>query len=130
LAGVVNPILLPGEALSVPGEFFADTLVWTNWNDVGERAYAFGEVFNQTRFVLEPDVADRIERFIATFRQALTSAVYPVLQSDNRTPAQLAQMRSGLESIVAALPPLRRDLEAAYRADGAPVEPDEDDDED
>ena len=129
LAGVVNPMLLPGEPLSVPGEFFADTLVWTNWNDVGERAYAFGEVFNQTRFVLEPDIADRIERFIATFRQGLTGTVYPVLQSDNRTPAQLAQMRSGLESIVGALPPLRRDLEAAYRADGAPVTSDEDDDE-
>jgi hypothetical protein len=129
LAGVVNPMLLPGEPLRVPDEFYSDTLVWSNWNDVGERAYAFGEVFNQNRFVLEPDIADRIERFIGTFRQALTGTVYPVLHSDTRTPAQIAQMRSGLDSIVTTLPPLRRELEAAYRANTAPVA-DEHDDED
>jgi hypothetical protein len=121
LAGVVNPMLLPGEPLSVPEEFYSDTLVWANWNDVGERAYAFGEVFNQNRFVLEPDVADRIERFIGTFRQALTGTVYLVLHSDNRSPSQLAQMRGGLESIVSALPPLRRELETAYHANIAPI---------
>ena len=130
LAGVVNPMLLPGEPLSVPDELFDDTLVWANWNDVGERAYAFGEVFNQTRFVLEPEIADRIERFIAAFRQALTGTVYPVLQSDTRSPAQLVQVRRGLEIIVAALPPLRRELEAAYRASITPVGDDNEDEDD
>jgi len=127
LAGVVNPMLLPGEPLEIPDEFFGDTLVWANWNEVGDRAYGFGEVFNQNRFVLEPDVAERIERFIATLRQALTGAVYPVLQSDSRSPSQLVQMRSGLEAIIDALPSLRRELETAYRAASEPAAPDDDD---
>ncbi len=127
LAGVVNPILLPGEPLSVPAELFDDTLIWSNWNDVGERAYAFGEVFNQTRFVLEPEVADRIEQFISTFRQAVTGTVYPVLQGESRSPAQLAQVRRGLEAVIAALPPLRRNLEAAYRAQTTPATEDDED---
>lgn len=130
LASVVNPMLLPGEPLSVPADLYDDTLVWANWNDVGERAYAFGEIFNQTRFVLEPEVADRIERFIATFRQALTGTVYPVLQSDTRAAAQVAQVRKGLETIVAALPPLRRELEAAYRASATPAANDDEDEDD
>lgn len=119
LASVVNPMLLPGEPLSVPDEFFEDTLRWENWNDVGDKAFSFGDVFNQTRFVLDPEIADQIEKFIATFRQALTGAVYPVVQNPRRSPSQVAQMRAGLITIVASLPPLRRTLEAAYRETGA-----------
>ncbi|MDQ3540501.1 MAG: hypothetical protein M3440_07415, partial [Chloroflexota bacterium] len=119
LAGVVNPMLLPGESLTIPDEFFPDTLNWDNWSDVGERAYAFGNAFNQNRFVLDVATADEIERFIGTLRQGLTGAVYPNLRSPNPTPAQLAQMRSGVTSIVDALPRVRRTLEGVYRGDSA-----------
>lgn len=117
LAGVVNPMLLPGESLAIPDEFFPDTLNWDNWSDVGERAYAFGNAFNQNRFVLDVATADAIERFIGTLRQGLTGAVYPNLRSPNPSAAQLAQMRSGVTSIVDALPRVRRTLEAVYRGD-------------
>lgn len=116
LAAVINPMLLPGEPLRLPEEFFDDTLEWSNWGDVGERAFSFGETFNQDRIVLDPGLADRIEAFIATFREALTDRVYPVVQNGARNPKQVAQMRSGLTVIVEAMPPLRREIETAYRA--------------
>jgi hypothetical protein len=124
LAGVVNPMLLPGESLTIPDELFPDTLNWDNWSDVGERAYAFGNTFNQNRFVLDVATADEIERFIGTLRQGLTGAIYPNLRSPNPSPAQLAQMRAGLTSIVAALPQVRRKLEQVYR--GEPVDDNDD----
>lgn len=117
LAGVVNPMLLPGESLTIPDEFFPETLNWDNWSDVGERAYAFGNAFNQNRFVLDLDTADEIERFIATLRQGLTGAVYPTLRSSNPSPAQITQMRAGVTSIVDGLPGVRRTLEAVYRGE-------------
>lgn len=130
LGAVVNPMLLPGEPLSVPEELFDDTLEWANWSVVGERAYSFGEVFNEARFVLEPELAEHIERFIATFRQALTDTVYPVVQNEMRTPTQIGQMRSGLQAIVGALPPVRREIEASYRATSAARAANADDDDD
>lgn len=126
LAAVVNPLLLPGEPLRVPDDLFDDTLDWENWNDVGERAYSFGDVFNRDRIVLDPDLADQIERFIATFRQALTDSVSPVVQNRSRTPTQIVQMRNGLVTIIAALPPLRRQIETAYRETSV-ARPDDDD---
>jgi len=116
LAAVINPMLLPGEPLRVPDEFFEGTLDSENWNEVGDRAYSFGDVFNRERIVLDPDLADKIEQFIATFRQALTTTVSPVVQNTNRTSMQIHQMRSGLTTIITALPPLRRELETDYRA--------------
>jgi predicted HAD superfamily phosphohydrolase YqeG len=80
--------------------------------------------------VLEPALADQIERFIATFRQALTDTVSPVVQNPSRTSAQVAQMRQGLTTIIAALPPLRREIESAYREISAGRPRDDDDDED
>jgi hypothetical protein len=130
LAAVVNPMLLPGEPLNVPEELYDDTLEWSNWSDVGERAFSFGQVFNQSRFLLEPQLADQIERFIATFRQALTGTVYPVVQNEGRTKAQIAQMRHGLGTIIEALPPVRREIEAAYRATSLASMRDNDDDDD
>ncbi|MBA2247507.1 MAG: hypothetical protein H0W23_05215 [Chloroflexia bacterium] len=119
LAGVVNPMLLPGEPLTLPGELPPETLVWDNWSDVGERAYALGDAFNQHRLVLDPETADEIERFIATLRQGLTGSVDPNVRAQQPTQAQLRQMRAGLETIVAALPGVRRRVELAYRGEGA-----------
>lgn len=117
LAGVVHPMQLPGEPLTLPESFFPETLVWDNWNDVGECAYAFGNVFNQNRLVLDSDTADEMERFMATLREALTGAVYPNVRAQNPSQSQLAQMRNGLKTIVASLPVVRRRLERAYRGD-------------
>ncbi|HWV25430.1 MAG TPA: hypothetical protein VNZ58_14675 [Thermomicrobiales bacterium] len=115
LAAVINPMLLPGEPLQVPDELFDDTLDWENWSDVGDRAYAFGQIFNRDRIVLSPDLADQIEGFLSTFRHALTGTVSPVVQNPSRTPSQIQQMKSGLGTIVDALPPLRREIESHYR---------------
>ena len=119
LAGVVNPMLLPGEPLTLPAELPPETLVWDNWSDVGERAYALGDAFNQHRLVLDPGTANEIERFIAILRQGLTGSVDPNVRTQQPTPAQLAQMRAGLETIVAALPGVRQRVERAYRGEGA-----------
>ena len=117
LAGVVNPALLPGEPLSLPTELGADAFVWDNWREVGDRAFAFGDVFNQHRYVLDDETASAVESFITTLRQALTGAVYPNVQAQNPTHVQRTQVHSGLNLIVAALPSIRRKLEASYRAD-------------
>lgn len=123
MSAVVNPMLLPGESLTLPPEMLQETLVWNNWSDVGERAFAFGNVFNQNRFVLEPAIADRIEAFIVTLRQVLTRDVYPAVRGGNPSAAQIAQMRFGLESIVRDLPVMRRLLENAYRLTSGSASP-------
>jgi hypothetical protein len=130
LAGVVNPMLLPGEPLRVPEALFDDTSQWENWADVGERAYEFGEAFNANRLLLEPDLAISIESFISTLRETLTDTIYPVVRHAAATPAQHAQLRAGLERVVEAIGPLRRSLEDAYRVTSAALISDADDDDD
>jgi len=117
LAAVVNPMLLPGEPLSIPCELPAEAMVWNNWGDVGERAYGLGNVFNENRLVLDGATGDAIAEFIATLRQGLTGSVYPNVRIAKPSADQLAQMRSGLEAIVAELPKVRRTIEDAYRND-------------
>lgn len=114
LGQVINPVLLPGEPIAVPDSLFEDTLVWANWQDVGDRAYAFGESFSHCRYLLEPKLANQVQEFIASFREALTGTVYPVVQNPNRTLAQRSQMRAGLIAVVEAIAPLRRELEQTW----------------
>jgi hypothetical protein len=123
LASVVNPMLLPGESLTLPADLPAEAMTWATWSDVGEAAYTFGDVFNQNRLLLDPSTADDIGRFIATLRQALTGSVYPTVRDGKPNSDRLVQMRSGLESIVAALPVVRRQIEDAYREDLAAPDP-------
>lgn len=130
LAAVVNPMLLPGEPLRVPESLFDDTLVWDNWADVGERAYEFGEMFNGNRLLLDPELADTVEEFICTLREALTDTIYPVVRHNSPTSAQTAQLRNGLERVVGSLAPLRRELEDAFRVISAQYVADDDDDDD
>lgn len=132
LAAVVNPMLLPGEPLRVPETLFDDTLVWDNWADLGERAYEFGEIFNQKRLLLDAELADKVEAFICTLREALTDTIYPVVRHNSPTAAQKAQLRAGLERVANASAPLRRELEAAFRVISAQrlTAPDVDDDDD
>ncbi len=114
LATVINPMQLPGEPLQMPDEFVSETLEWDNWDDVGEHAYAFGMAFNRSRMVLDPALAQEIELFLTTLRQALTGKVYPTVRRSDPTRAQLSLMRTGLEAIVEAVGPIRRRLEAAW----------------
>ena len=120
LAAVVNPMLLPGEVLVLPGEFTPEALQWNAWGEVGERAFAFGNAFNQNRYVLDEELAVQVETFIMSLRQGLTRDVFPAVRDGNPTDAQLAQMRAGLTAIVAELPAVRRTIEASYREIGAP----------
>lgn len=117
LASVVNPMLLPGESLTLPPELPAEAMIWSNWSDVGEAAYALGDVFNRNRLVLDAEMAEQIGGFVTTLRQALTGSVYPIIRDGKPTADRVAQMRSGLDVIVKALPVVRRDIERAYRAD-------------
>lgn len=119
LAAVVNPMLLPGEPLTLPAELPAEAMEWANWGDVGERAYALGNIFNENRLVLDGATGDEVKVFIATLREGLTGSVYPNVRVANPGAGQKALMRSGLEAIVAALPNVRRHIEDAYRDDPA-----------
>lgn len=133
LAAVVNPMLLPGEPMRVPETLFDDTLVWDNWADLGERAYELGEMFNGNRLLLDPELAGKVEHFLSTLREALTDTIYPVVRHNAPTTAQKAQLRAGLERVVSAIAPLRRELEDAFRlvsAQRASLVDDDDDDDD
>lgn len=118
LAAVVNPMLLPGETLVLPTEFTQEALQWNAWGEVGERAFAFGNAFNQSRYVLDEDLAIQIETFIMTLRQGLTRDVFPAVRDGNPTEPQMVQMRAGLAAIIAELPSVRRTIEVSYREIG------------
>ncbi|MCO5214980.1 MAG: hypothetical protein M9953_03065 [Thermomicrobiales bacterium] len=114
IGAVVNPMLLPGEQVSVPESLYDDTLIWDNWGDVADRAYAFGESFSQSRYLLDPELALRVETFIATFRTNLTTTVYPVVQDEHRSSQQRQQMRIGIVTVVDEIRPLRREFEQTW----------------
>lgn len=117
LAAVVNPMLLPGEPLVIPDDLPAEALVWKTWGDVGERAYALGNVFNEHRLVLDRATGEAVAAFIVTLRQGLTGSVYPTARTPNPGADQLARMRAGLDAIVTELPVVRGAIEDAYRDD-------------
>lgn len=114
LGTVVNPMLLPGEPVSVPENLYDDTLQWENWGDVADRAYSFGEQFSQTRFLLAPELADQIEEFIRKFRDSLTGSVYPIVQGETVSARQKTAMRDGIVSVVEGITPLRREFERTW----------------
>lgn len=114
LGAVVNPMLLPGEPVSVPESLYDDSLQWENWGDVADRAFAFGEQFSQTRFLLAPELSEQIEQFISKFRDSLTGTVYPIVQGDNVSAKQKASMRDGIVTVVEGITPLRREFERTW----------------
>lgn len=124
MSQVINPVLLPGEPLQLPDEFFPESLVWDNWKDVGDRAFALGNAFNQNRIALDPETSVLMGQFVSTLRQTLTRAVYPNIKDGRPTQEQVVALRVGLTAIVAQLPAARQQLERAYRdhagIDGSP----------
>lgn len=129
LGAVVNPMLLPGEPVSVPETLYEETLVWDNWGEVADKAYAFGEAFSKNRVLLDPELAGRVEHFIASFREALTGTVYPIVQAEQTSAKQRQQIRAGIVVVVEGISPIRREFEQTWLS-GTQLngQPDEDED--
>jgi hypothetical protein len=116
LAAVTNPVLLPGEPYLLPGEFLPEALVWENWNEVGERAFAFADAFSAQRLHLPEETRAEIGLFVTTLRTNLTGFVYPNLQAHGQgSRAHQDVLRSALTEIASELPRVRATLERAYR---------------
>lgn len=115
LGAVVNPMLLPGEQVTVPENLYEETLEWNNWGDVADKAYAFGEAFSRNRVLLEPALASQLEGFIASFREALTGTVYPIVQSEATSAKQRMQVRAGIITVVESITPVRQELELTWQ---------------
>jgi hypothetical protein len=116
LAAVTNPVLLPGELYLPPGEFLPEALVWENWNEVGERAFAFADAYSAHRLHLSEETRAEIGLFVTALRTRLTGSVYPNLQGSN---AQQSVLRGALEEIATEMPRVRATLEREYRAEGS-----------
>jgi hypothetical protein len=113
LAALTNPMLLPGEPYFPPAELLAETFIWDNWNEVGEKAFAFAETYSTQRLHLTPETRAVLSEFVTLWRRFLTGAIYPNLQLDSGG-AQQAAMRSALDEIALALPQVREVLEREY----------------
>lgn len=114
LSAVSNPILLPGEAYAPPAELLTEALIWENWNEVGERAFALADAYSAQRLHLSDRTRDDLGRFVTELRLLLTRSVYPNLQTDPDA-AQQAALRAALEEIAAELPTVRAALDREYR---------------
>jgi hypothetical protein len=113
LATVTNPILLPGEPYAPPSELAAESLVWENWNEVGERAFALAEVYSAQRLHLSAQTRGDVGEFVTNLRTLLTRSIYPNLQSESNGGRQVA-LRDALAEIADELPKIRDVLETEY----------------
>lgn len=114
LAAVTNPILLPGEPYSPPTELLAETLVWENWNEVGERAYAMADCFSAQRLHLSEGARSEVGTFVTAMRVLLTRSIYPNLE-DEPDAAQRTALNDALARIASELPQVRLVLDREYR---------------
>ena len=114
IVSLTNPVLLPGESFSVPGDLPPELMEWDNWREVGETSFALGEYFNQHRIQLDVTTARAIEAGIAMVRSTLTQEVYPSL-SDAPANERQTRIREALDNLT-IIPRLRRYLESQYRA--------------
>jgi hypothetical protein len=114
LSAVTNPILLPGETYEPPAELLTEALIWENWNEVGERAFALADAYSAQRLHLSDPARDDVGHFVTALRLLLTRSVYPNLQTDPDA-AQQAALRTALEEIAAELPKVRAALDREYR---------------
>jgi hypothetical protein len=126
-AAVANPMLLPGEAYAPPDELQAEALVWDNWKDVGERAFALADAYNAQRLYLSATTRGEVDRFVSSLRAALTRSIYPTLQLQP-TPTQLQGLRAALDALAAEFPTVRAGLEREFRAASDPASRVDDDD--
>ncbi|MDQ3043557.1 MAG: hypothetical protein M3R06_00185 [Chloroflexota bacterium] len=122
LAGVVNPVLLPGESLLIPAAFLSETLSWESWNETGERAFALGETFLQERLYLEETTAAMVEATVTLLRTTLTQMVYPIVHDPLPDADALASLRDALERLARDLADARSMLARTYQALTAPAD--------
>lgn len=113
LATVTNPVLLPGEPYAPPAELAPESLVWENWNEVGERAFALAECYSGQRLHLSAQTRADVGEFVTTLRTMLTRSIYPNLRADAES-ANTAALRAALTDIADELPKIRDLLETEY----------------
>ncbi len=115
LSAVTNPVLLPGEPYSPPAEFLTEALIWENWNEVGERAFALADAYSAQRVYLSAKTRDELGAFVTALRVTLTRSIYPNLHADADANQQAA-LRAALEQVALELPRARRALDREYLA--------------
>lgn len=114
VAAVTNPILLPGERYTPPADFLPETLVWDNWKDVGERAFAFADLYSARRIYLTEPARQQIGAFVAELRGLLTEAIYPNLRP-SLEPAQRERLHQALATLAVRFPTIRATIERDFR---------------
>ncbi len=115
LSAVTNPVLLPGEPYSPPAEFLTEALIWENWNEVGERAFALADAYSAQRVYLTEQTREELGAFVTALRVTLTRSIYPNLHADADA-SQQAAIRAALEQVALELPRARRALDTEYHA--------------
>jgi hypothetical protein len=113
LAAVSNPVLLPGEPYHVPDDLPPSSLIWDNWNDVGERVFVLADTFNAQRLHLSPRARGELGQFLTTLRTMLTGTIYPNLQSHVGSNQQRA-LREALDEMAREFRTVREMLEREY----------------
>lgn len=113
LATVTNPVLLPGEPYAPPVELAPESLVWENWNEVGERAFALAECYSGQRLHLSAQTRADVGEFVTTLRTLLTRSIYPNLRAEAES-VNTAALRAALTDIADELPKIRDVLETEY----------------
>jgi hypothetical protein len=124
LAAVTNPILLPGEPYAPPSDLLPDALIWDNWKDVGERTFAFADLYSARRLYLSEPTRQQVGAFVAELRGLLTEAIYPNLRP-NPEPGQRERLHKALATLAIRLPAVRDAIERDFRetASVAPKNP-------
>lgn len=115
LSAVTNPVLLPGEPYAPPTEFLTEALIWENWNEVGERAFALADAYSAQRVYLTEQTREELGAFVTALRVTLTRSIYPNLHADADA-SQQAALRAALEQVALELPRARRALDTEYHA--------------
>lgn len=115
LSAVTNPVLLPGEPYTPPAEFLTEALIWENWNEVGERAFALADAYSAQRVYLTEKTREELGAFVTALRVTLTRSIYPNLHADADV-SQQAALRAALEQVALELPRARKALDTEYHA--------------
>jgi hypothetical protein len=111
---VTNPMLLPGETLSLPKELAPESLRWEQWKEIGDAAFAFAESFAQHRLDLDDATCRDLTAFLGEVRGLLTGAIYPNLKAAASAETR-TELHRAIEQLGAEIPRAREGLERAYR---------------
>jgi hypothetical protein len=115
LSAVTNPVLLPGEPYEAPSELVTESLIWENWNEVGELVFALADAYSAQRVHLSEQAREDIGGFVTALRVLLTRSIYPNLHTDLE-PAQQAELQGYLAQAAVELSSLRAALDREYQS--------------